>query len=177
MRYNVAQLLKGSSGASRRYDLREEIRNLDPDLEVLQPLVGTVRLMRTSQGILATGELQTEVRTECRRCLEPCDVEIEFSLEEEFYPSARVGPGPLDDTPEEEQDEALLIDEHNVLDLSEVVRQQLWLELSSEMLCRVDCAGLCPRCGGNRNRGECECGEAPIDVRWAALGALLSEES
>jgi uncharacterized protein len=41
-------------------------------------------------------------------------------------------------------------------------------------LCRADCAGLCPECGVNRNLEQCSCG-APIDLRWAALGALSDE--
>ncbi len=57
MRYNVAQLLKGQTGAQRRYDLSEEIGYLDPELEPVQPLVGSVVLMRTSQGVLATGQV------------------------------------------------------------------------------------------------------------------------
>ncbi len=50
MRYNVAQLLKGTTGGFRKYDLTEEIRNLDPELRPLRPLTGSVILMRTSQG-------------------------------------------------------------------------------------------------------------------------------
>jgi uncharacterized protein len=69
-----------------------------------------------------------------------------------------------------------LIDEHHILDLSEVIRQGLWLAIPMEILCRPDCAGLCPRCGGNRNLGECNCDQAAIDPRWGALQALLASE-
>jgi uncharacterized protein len=176
MRYNVAQLLKGPTGGVRRYSLHEEIRQLDLDLEPTRYLEGLVTLMRTSQGILATARLQTELGVACRRCLEPCTMEVEFDLEEEFHPVMRIAEAPLDDVPEEDNDEALLIDEHHILDLSEVVRQQLWLAGPMEALCRPDCAGLCPRCGGNRNLGECRCDETDTDPRWAALQALLSNE-
>ena len=88
-----------------------------------------------------------------------------------------IGEAPLDEVPDEDDDEALLIDEHHILDLSEVIRQGLWLAAPEEALCRPDCAGLCPRCGGNRNLGECNCDEASVDPRWAALQALLSDES
>ncbi len=177
MRYNVAQLLRGQAGASRHYDLNDEIGGLDPTLEAVGPLVGSVSLMRTNQGILATGRLRTKLRTTCRRCLEPCILDVEFELEEEFYPVERIGEAPLDEFPEEDRDEALRIDGQHTLDLSEVVRQNLWLAAPEDALCRPDCAGLCPRCGGNRNLGECECSEPPIDMRWAALGALLTDES
>jgi uncharacterized protein len=178
MRYNVAQLIKGPTGAFRQYDLEADIRDLDSDLHPVCPLAGTVTLLRTSQGILVSGKLNTRIETECRRCLEPCDVDVELELEEEFYPTVRIADAPpLDDVPESERDEALKIDEHHILDLSEVVRQDLWLTLPMEALCRPDCAGICPTCGGNRNLGECQCDEAPIDPRWVALQALVKNQA
>lgn len=177
MRYNVAQLLKGPTGAYRRYDLSEEIGLLDPELEPVSLLVGSVTLMRTSQGILVTGDLRTTLRMTCQRCLEAADIEVQLDLEEEYHPVTRIAEAPVDDVPDEESDEALLIDEHHILDLREVLRQGLWLAAPMEALCRPDCAGLCPRCGGNRNLGECRCEEVAEDPRWAALQALLLAES
>jgi uncharacterized protein len=176
MRYNVAQLIKGQTGAFRQYDLQADIRHLDPDLEPVRPLVGTITLMRTSQGILVTGKLQTGLRMECRRCLEPCEINVELEIEEEFYPIVHIADAPLDDVPATDRDEALRIDEHHILDLSEVVRQELWLAAPMEALCRPDCAGICPTCGGNRNLGECQCDKTPIDPRWATLQLLLANE-
>lgn len=176
MHYNVAQLLKSQTGSQRRFDLNEDIGHLDPDLEPSRPLVGSVVLMRTSQGILVTGKLHTTLEAQCRRCLEPCEVEVELELEEEFYPVVRIDGSPVDDIPEEDRDEALLIDGHQILDLTEVIRQGLWLAMPEKILCRPDCAGLCPNCGGNRNLGECHC-EALGDPRWASLQALLTEET
>jgi uncharacterized protein len=105
------------------------------------------------------------------------DVEVELDLEEEFHPVVHLNDVPLDDVAEEEQDEALLIDDHHILDLREVVRQGLWLAVPMEALCRPDCAGLCPHCGGNRNLGECQCVETNLDPRWAALQVLLSSDT
>lgn len=176
MRYNVAQLLKGPTGACRKYKVNEEIDHLDAELKPLRPLVGSVTLMRTSQGILVTGRLRTRLEAACRRCLELCEVTVQIDLEEEYHPVTRIADAPLDEVPDEERDDALLIDERHNLDLREVIRQGLWLAMPMEALCRPDCAGLCPRCGGNRNLGECSCDEAAIDPRWAALQAFLVNE-
>lgn len=176
MRYNVAQLIKGPTGASRQYDLSEEIGHLDPDLKPMRPLEGSVTLMRTSQGVLVTGTLRTRLQAECHRCLEPYEADVELDVEEEFLPIVRIKDAPVDDVPMEERDEALLIDSEHILDMSEMIRQELWLALPMEGLCRPDCAGLCPYCGGNRNLGECHCEAIPIDPHWAVLQAFLPNE-
>lgn len=176
MRYNVAQLLKGPTGGQRRYQVREDIRGLDPDLKPLAPLEGSIALLRTSQGILVTGKLHTVIEGECRRCLEPARVEVELELEEEFYPTVAIADSPIDPVDDDEYDAALTIDEHHEMDLGEVVRQGLWLATPMDALCRADCAGLCPRCGGNRNLGECTCEQDGIDPRWAVLQSLLSAD-
>jgi uncharacterized protein len=49
-----------------------------------------------------------------------------------------------------------------------MVRDAIGLQLPFAPLCRPDCAGLCERCGGDRNLGECSC-EEQIDARWAPL--------
>jgi uncharacterized protein len=38
-------------------------------------------------------------------------------------------------------------------------------------LCGPDCLGLCERCGGDRNLGECACEPEP-DPRWEGLAGL-----
>lgn len=176
MRFNVAQLLMGPTGARRRYTINEEMCALDPGLSLARPLTGVVTLMRSSQGILATCVIGTTLNGVCRRCLEPSEVDVELAFEEEFYPLVPIGEAPFDEVPEEERDEALLIDDHHNLDLSEVIRQRLWLAGPMDSLCRPDCLGLCPRCGGNRNLEECQCEEAAHDPRWAALLALLPDK-
>ena len=175
MRYNVAQLLKGRPGTRRQYELDERIDNLDPDLEPGEPLVGSVVLMRTSQGILVTGRLRTQLDATCRRCLEPCSIDVELQLEDEFYPVVPIGEATLDKVSDSDLDDAVLIDEHHILDLSEVIRQGLWLAEPENALCRPNCAGLCARCGGNLDRGECQCDQRLIDPRWAALQMLVGE--
>jgi uncharacterized protein len=58
------------------------------------------------------------------------------------------------------------------LDLSAWARDALILALPGKILCRPDCAGLCPVCGKDLNREPHEHGEAEPDSRWAALADL-----
>jgi uncharacterized protein len=66
-----------------------------------------------------------------------------------------------------------------ILDVAPLVRQEVILATPIGVLCRPDCAGLCPTCGRNLNDGPCDCDHDAIDPRLAALKQLksrLSEE-
>jgi len=171
MQYNVAQLLKEPIGSTRFYPVRADIADLDPALPVVQLLVGEVRFLRTRSGILAEGNLFTEVELVCSRCQEPMITRLDLEIEEEYHPTIDILTGRK--LVMEEEDRALWIDAHHILDLTEVVRQGLLLLLPMRPLCRPDCRGLCPVCGQNWNEGPCDCAERESDSRWSALKELL----
>jgi len=58
------------------------------------------------------------------------------------------------------------------LDLSSWARDAVALELPDKILCRPDCAGLCPVCGRDLNAEPHVHEESESDPRWAALDAL-----
>jgi uncharacterized protein len=60
-----------------------------------------------------------------------------------------------------------------VLDLTEVVRQAIFLAIPMSPVCRADCAGLCPQCGQNLNEGQCHCVSEVVDPRLEVLKQLL----
>jgi uncharacterized protein len=172
VRFNVAQLLKSAAGASREYDLDEDISGIDKDLDIVKALRGKVKFLRTGDGILVTGHLQTEVSLPCRRCLAPVAVPVTIDLEEQFRPSIDLNTGqavPL----EGDMEEATRTDARHILDLTEVVRQNLLLTVPISALCSSECRGLCPECGANLNEGSCKCQPEEGDPRLAALRDLL----
>jgi uncharacterized protein len=188
MQFNVAQLLKEPTGSLRRYQLAEDLSDLDPELHVLGPLVGELTLLRTNSGILARGELSTAVQVTCNRCLSPIAMPVRFALEESFRPTTEVYTGrPLrpdeyEGDAEDLDDTALLIDDKHILDLSEVVRQDIWLTLPMYPGCNWTGSGECP----NLSRmpsvedvrllrpGE-DAAEQGQDPRWSALHTLGGE--
>jgi uncharacterized protein len=58
------------------------------------------------------------------------------------------------------------------LDLAGWARDAVALALPDKILCRPDCAGLCPVCGKNLNNEPHTHDEQPTDSRWAALEGL-----
>lgn len=188
MQFNVAQLLKEPIGAVRRYELIEDISELDTDLSPLGPLVGSVELIRIHSGILARANLSTALQVTCNRCLEPIAMPVRFTVEESFRPLTEVhtgryiAPDEFEGEEDDLEDAALIIDEHHILNLSEVVRQSVWLALPMYPGCNWAGAGECPNLirylsevketqgqeGEDAGTGE----EEMVDPRWAALLAL-----
>ncbi|MHB0859370.1 MAG: YceD family protein [Anaerolineae bacterium] len=175
MRYNVAQLLKEGIGASRVRDIDGDLYEIDENNPGPTHVEGAVEFLRTVEGILASCQAHLTLLQTCRRCLELVESDVHLLFEEEFVPSIDMDTGatlPItDDTSAE-----LLIDEHHILDLSEVLRQNAILAAAGSDLCRADCRGLCPVCGRNLNDGPCGCVVDRTDPRLAVLGKLLGAD-
>jgi uncharacterized protein len=62
--------------------------------------------------------------------------------------------------------------EDDNLDLAAWSRDAIALALPDKILCRADCAGLCPVCGKNLNEEPHEHDEEHVDSRWQALETL-----
>ena len=171
MRFNVAQLLKEPVGSVRRHHLAEDIQDLREELKLTQPIEGAIRLLHTTEGVLVSGQLHTEVELICSRCLESFSTAVDFALEEEFRPTIDIGTGARLPSVDGE-DEATLISSQHIIDLLEVMRQDILLALPAHPLCKPDCAGFCSQCGRNLNEGPCTCEHLLDDPRWEALQAL-----
>jgi uncharacterized protein len=120
-----------------------------------------VRLVLASflGGVTATGTVVAPWRAACRRCAKAVHGVLDVRVAERFRPSATV------------DDEDAYPLEHEEVDLGDLVRDAVVLELPLAPLCRADCAGLCATCGADRNDGPCGC-RPDADPRWATLDAL-----
>jgi uncharacterized protein len=61
------------------------------------------------------------------------------------------------------------------LELAAWARDAVALALPDKILCRADCAGLCPTCGKNLNDEPHTHDDEPADSRWAALEGLREQ--
>ena len=119
MQYNVAQFLKESVGAVRIYSVDEETTTSSGATE---RVMGELRLLRTDKGIWASATLTCEKPSTCSRCLSPFVLSLNLSIKEEYVPTIDVHTGErLNKTGVDE--DAFIIDEQNILDIQEAVRQ------------------------------------------------------
>lgn len=116
------------------------------------------------------GTIGADVLIGCTRCLEPFAQRIEASFDDIFVDTSEDLNAVESELGVDDLVEELVPD--GKIDMAEVVREQLLLALPSQVLCREDCKGLCPKCGANRNLIDCKCADDEIDPRWAVLKGL-----
>jgi uncharacterized protein len=98
----------------------------------------------------------------CMRCLEPAAPRFAVDAREVDQP----GGGEELSSPYVERDE---------LDLVAWARDAYALGLPAQVVCREDCAGLCPECGASLNEDPEHRHERAADPRWAKLRELRFE--
>ena len=121
-----------------------------------------LELQAVNDGIVAVGEIRADWVGECRRCLKGAGGEV-IAAVQEIYERDPV-----------EGETRQLGDA--MVDLTELARDAVLLELPIAPLCADDCAGICPTCGVDRNETDCDCQATETDPRWAALSDLRFED-
>jgi uncharacterized protein len=149
-------------GAARTVRLGEPVPGLHTELADVPedvPIEGDLTLESVLEGIYVHGRVAGRFTMRCARCLKAFERDFDLALGELFV--RQLGP---------DDDYALTPD--LTLDPEPMLRDAVVLEMPFSPLCRPDCLGLCPVCGGDRNLGECP-GHETTDPRWAALEGLL----
>jgi uncharacterized protein len=157
--------LVGHPGASKEESVRGTLDGLGTELASVpddEPIVGELLLESVVEGILVSGRLGGTLRLRCARCLTDFERPFAVDVHEMFV-----------ERPDDDADDYPL-DPQGALDPGQMVRDVVGVELPFSPLCRPDCEGLCPVCGGNRNLGECP-GHDEVDPRFAVLSELLGD--
>jgi uncharacterized protein len=153
--------LIGAPGSSRPVHVAEPIAGLAMQLASVaedRRIGADLLLESVVEGIVVTGSVTGVMTLSCARCLKSFDQGFELGVQELF--SVDVQP---------DQDEYPM--EEGQLDLEPMIRDVVLLSMPFAPLCRPDCRGLCSRCGGDLNLGECRC-PPEVDLRWAPLSDL-----
>ncbi len=89
MQFPVAHHLKQPMGYEAQYDLGQPYLYLDDDA-VLTDLRGSLILLRTDRGLLASVIATTTVRETCSRCLADIEYQLRLDFQEEYLPTVDV---------------------------------------------------------------------------------------
>ena len=103
------------------------------------------------KNFVVRGRIECQKSFTCDRCLTAATERQVHEFAEEFDKSAAVD---------------------DLLDVTELLRDELLAAQPMKNLCKADCKGLCPVCGANLNDGDCGCDKRIVDPRLATLKDL-----
>ena len=165
--FNLRQL-KLRSGEQYRDEIELELEPFELGGERYLPVPGTVpaelEITKAATGTLFRLAFTTRLHGPCYRCLD--DAVLELPVAGREYQA----------TNPDGSDELRTPYLHDgSLDLAGWPRDALALALPDKILCRAECAGLCPVCGKDLNREPHTHDEEMPDSRWAALEGLRKQ--
>jgi uncharacterized protein len=118
-------------------------------------------ISRASTGTVFQLRFDVRLHGPCYRCLTDAVLDVPIAAHE-YHATNPEGAEELT-TPYLDADR---------LDLSAWAHDSVALALPEQILCRPDCAGLCPVCGRDLNAEPHEHDKDETDARWAALAEL-----
>lgn len=157
------------AGEARRVDLAVRIGALAfaDERYVVGPDPVAVRLdtaRTTGRGWSLRLRLEARIAGPCMRCLRDAAPTFSVDAREIHQPG------------EGDELESPYVGDRGILDLRAWARDSLSLSVPAQVLCRVQCAGLCPTCGTDLETAGPDHGHEPEpDPRWAKLRELHLE--
>jgi uncharacterized protein len=138
-----------------------------------------VRAWKQGEDVLLEGVLEGAFELECGRCLARYRQPLRESFRLVLEPAGTRVPGDPEAAQALARDGLCLGDELETgwyrgaeIQVDSLCLELIALALPVQPLCREDCAGLCPRCGADRNTTPCECAELRPESPFAALASL-----
>ena len=162
--FNLRQL-KLRSGEEYRDEIELELEPFEFGGERYLPVPDRVpaelAITKASTGLVFELGFEVRLHGPCFRCLDDAVLDLPISARE-YQATNPEGSDEL-------RTQYLVEDK---LDLAAWSRDAIALSLPDKILCRPDCAGLCPVCGKNLNNEPHTHEEEASDSRWAALEGL-----
>jgi uncharacterized protein len=161
----------GNAPFAFEFTLTPEKINLESDEARLKNAVNVTGIVtRHIAQIDVEGTISAETEIECTRCLQAVEQKLDIPFEAAFVTAENYTQAKEAELNAKDLDVSVF--DGQKIDLNELVREQILLNLPEQVFCKEDCKGLCEKCGANRNLIDCKCIEKEVDPRWAALKNL-----
>jgi uncharacterized protein len=157
-----------------------------------RPVQAHFSLRKVDDVVVVQGNVDTKIQLICSRCANPFHMEAHPAFSGLFCKDpvmAGVGhlqekgkPGgqnkgfarhahdeSLDDPKNEAKDLDITYLSGDTIDLQEILKEQLQLQVPFQPLCREECKGMCSNCGADLNVGRCACAKVTSTHPFAAL--------
>ena len=146
-----------------------EISEVLPDFEyngttyrIIRPVKASGCYQPGETELMVTAEISASLAAPCDRCATETEVTVDVTMVEVFSPV--------------ESEETYLF-AGNDLVIDKAVTDNIVLNMPMHVLCSDDCKGLCPHCGKDRNKKNCDCEteKNKANSPFAGLDGLFSD--
>ena len=125
----------------------------------------TGKYSATEEDIAIFGTLTGQVHAICANCLGEAVIRIDVPFSEIYLHEG------------DAEDPDVFLYTGGAIDISRLAMTTAVLALPMRFLCRRDCKGYCPGCGGDLNHNQCLCHKQKRDENpFAALKQLLEQD-
>ncbi|MBL4889327.1 MAG: DUF177 domain-containing protein [Candidatus Lindowbacteria bacterium] len=145
-----------------------KVKNIDADLELAIFSLSTEGPPKTFK---LTATVSFTAFGECARCMAAAEQRVDTEFETLVDMTARTTTAIDLETPPEEGGFTKI--EDGRIDLSEELKQRIYLAVPPLMYCKSDCKGLCLQCGADLNKDLCSCKPKSKSGKFDALASLL----
>lgn len=153
----IIDILKLLNGQEEVIAFNRQIQSFIAELDCVEPINVDGRIYKDGEILEITLRIDLHLMMECSRCMEDFVCPLEFRVKESLNIT---------------KNQEMLKNES--LDLSELIRDTIFVNLPIKPLCSNECKGLCCSCGTNKNHQDCKCNNDPIDPRLSVLNKLLN---
>lgn len=140
------------------------------EVSLVSPVKAHLELTKAYSEIMVTGNVSAELELECSRCLKKYRRIMNEPVNVVYHPLAEIGTD-RHELKDDEMDMGFYQGEE--LDLQELIREQVMLNIQMKPLCDENCKGICSQCGTDLNAGTCSCEAKKVDSRLEILKKLL----
>ncbi len=145
-------LLSLLNNQEQNLNIKGNVSFVENDVDVSSEVDGIVSSFAGRIEIEA--DVNAIINTGCARCLKPLSVPVNIHVSEVVGEDGVELNG-------------------SVLELDDIIKNNILVELPIRFLCNEDCKGICSICGTDLNVSECNCKTEVFDERFAVLKSLL----
>ncbi|MFZ7132064.1 MAG: YceD family protein [Eubacteriales bacterium] len=151
---NFSRLLKEQE---KIIHIDKKISNFIPEINIQDDLIvkGTIR--KANHELYIDLRIILQLNLVCSRCLSTYSYPMNLKIHERY------------DLAEHEQD---IHDDR--IDLAELLRENILINIPIKPICDEKCKGLCQNCGKNKNVEDCNCDNNQVDPRLSVLSNIFN---
>ena len=141
------------------------------DKEFSGPIYVNLKAVKEKIGrVWIEGDIEAIAIFQCDRCLDTIKDEIIADVNLLIRRKA-----PQEEEEKEKNDYTIIEADSSEVDITKYLKDSILLSLPYKKLCSPDCKGICPECGVNLNKEDCDCGKKNVDPRLEQLKNLKNK--